>query len=393
MARQIHALRTENYRSLANLELHLGDINVMFGPCGVGKSTLLDALWFLRDCAINGVDHASRNRDHGIGLLWDGASPDAVIAVELAGQAARYRVEFSLGAGRIDPRPGERLTSLSDASVTFVRLAGTDQVSIHRRPVPATLRLREPDKLSLARYLDANPDDTAASELDAALRYVHHYSSRRLHLHSLQRKGSESGPESTLEAFGRNLWSVLRNLKDQRERDDRYDTIMDFMRRAFPGTFEGLMFEQLGPTGVYARMLEFGRRESIKASGVSDGHLQMLIVLAALFGAPREQGSLIMFDEPELSLHPWPLSVMGEAMRTAASDWNRQLVVATHSPVLISQFEPADLLAVELDPQERKTVVRRASEIEEIADLLEQYSAGAIYMAQEIAPQGGQSQT
>jgi predicted ATPase len=283
---------------------------------------------------------------------------------------------------------------LPGGGIKFERVAGTDSILIERQSgsEPEAFRLREPNKLSLSRYLDANPQDSAASELDAALRHVHHYSSRRLHLFPLQRTGSESGPETTLEDFARNLWSVLRNLKDQRERDDRYDTIIHFMQRAFPGTFEGLMFEQLGPTGVYASMLEVGRREPIKASGVSDGHLQMLIILTALFGARRERGSLILFDEPELSLHPWPLAVMGEAMCAAADAWNRQLVVATHSPVLISQFDPDDLLAIELD-QERKTIVRRASEIEAITDLLEQFSAGAIYMAQEIAPQGGHSQT
>lgn len=391
MARRIHAIRVENYRSLASLELRLGDVNVLFGPCGVGKSTLLDALWFLRDCALNGVDHAARRRDHGIGLLWDGASPDAPIVIELSSARARYRVEFGLSAGRIEARPSEQLLNLAANKVEFDRAAGSDH-AVRYGPAqePDNIRLREPNKLSLARYLDSNPHDTAASELDDAVRIAHHYASRRFHIYPLQRKGSESGHETQLEDFARNLWSVLLNLKGRSESDNRYDTILHFMRKAFPSTFKGLILESLSSNVIYASMLEHGRNKPIQASGISDGHLQMLIILTALFGEEQEHGALLLFDEPETSLHPWPLAVIGEAMRLAANEWNKQIVVATHSPVLISQFDPDQLLAVESNAG--GTMVRRASEMAEVSDLLEQFAAGAIYMAQEIAPQGGEKQ-
>ncbi len=42
----------QNYRVLADVELDVGPINVVFGPNGAGKSTLLDSLYFFRDCAI-----------------------------------------------------------------------------------------------------------------------------------------------------------------------------------------------------------------------------------------------------------------------------------------------------------------------------------------------------
>ena len=44
-------LQASNYRALAEVDLPLGPINVLFGPNGAGKSTLLDTIWFVRDCA------------------------------------------------------------------------------------------------------------------------------------------------------------------------------------------------------------------------------------------------------------------------------------------------------------------------------------------------------
>jgi predicted ATPase len=70
MASLLVNLTTRNYRCLADLSLELRPINVFFGANGSGKSTILDTIWFFRDCAINGVEDASGNQGHGIGLLW-----------------------------------------------------------------------------------------------------------------------------------------------------------------------------------------------------------------------------------------------------------------------------------------------------------------------------------
>ncbi|AUX48340.1 uncharacterized protein SOCE26_098740 [Sorangium cellulosum] len=108
MLRRVHV---QNFRSLADLSLDLGPLTVLFGPNGAGKSSLLDTLWFLRDCAARGVEVASSERSHGIGLRWDGAEEGAPISVAVEAERARYEVRVALSAGRIDPFPGERLRS------------------------------------------------------------------------------------------------------------------------------------------------------------------------------------------------------------------------------------------------------------------------------------------
>ena len=85
--------------------------------------------------------------------------------------------------------------------------------------------------------------------------------------------------------------------------------------------------------------MEKGRRSGIFASGASDGFLQLLLLLIALFSEGTRE-SVLLFDEPEMSLHPWALVVFARAVKLAAEQWNKQVFLATHSPVLISQFEP-----------------------------------------------------
>jgi predicted ATPase len=118
---------------------------------------------------------------------------------------------------------------------------------------------------------------------------------------------------------------------------------------------------------------------------MSDGHLQMLLLLTAMFSEGSQRTSIMLFDEPEQSLHPWAIAVLAKAIKSAASEHHKQVIIATHSPVLMSQFETKDCLAVELE--RGRTRLKRVSEIEGIGDLLEQYATGSLYMSEVIAPQ------
>jgi len=386
MSNRLKRLKIKNYRSLADLAVETGAVNVLFGPNGAGKSTFLDTIWFVRDCAIRGVDMASSARSHGIGILWDGAEEGEPITVALATEEVEYELTFGLSSGRIEPFAGERLYSLSREQTLIDRKVGSDKASFYNIGIHQVdpVAMREPQKLNLGRYVDFGGRAREAADLDRLLHYVHFHPSRSFALFSIKQHGSEAGHETWLWERGNNLWSVLRNLHDRQSVDDRFDTIMGFMREGFP-SFDGLLLEPTGPTTVYGNLLEKGRRQPIRASGVSDGHLQMLLLLTALFAEGRDRDSLMLLDEPEVSLHPWALSVLAKAVRLAAAEWNKQVFIATHSPVLISQFDPDDILATEIE--EGRTVVRRLSEIEEIRDLLEQYAAGSLYMAQAIAGQ------
>ena len=67
---------------------------------------------------------------------------------------------------------------------------------------------------------------------------------------------------------------------------------------------------------------------------------------------------------------------------------DRHVFVATHSPVLLSQFEASEIFACER--VDGATRIRRASEIAEVQDLLADYAAGSLYMSETLAPQSRQ---
>lgn len=387
MSLRFQKITVQNYRSLEHVELHAKDVNILFGPNGAGKSTFLDAIWFVRDCAIRGVDIAASDRSHGIGVLWDKAEPGSHIAIEIETEQAIYKVMFGFSSGRIEPFVGEKLTSKNHNRVLIERSIGSDKVRFWHSGINrfAQIELREPEKLALSRYLDFEDNAYEAAEVDRLLRYTRKYHARSADIYRLKTFGSASNAHMRLYDRCENLWSVLQNLKNEREiGDSSYDTIMLFMRKGFP-TFDRIYLEQLSANNVYGSFIETDHQEPIKASGVSDGHLQLLAHLTALF-SEGNRPTLILFDEPEISLHPYALAVFAEAVEEAASNWNKQIFVATHSPVLISQFDADKIIAAEIGPN-GQTVMQRVSEMADIQDLLAEYAAGSLYMAELIAPQ------
>lgn len=383
-------LVVHNYRCLRDIDFTASSINVLFGPNGVGKSTFLDALWFVRDCASRGPAEAASSRQHGIGVLTDNAEPgDERIHIGIGTKSADYSVTFGYSSGRIEAFVGERLTSRPRNMALVNRIVGSDKAELYHEQMEQTIsiKLRDPEKLALSNYLLFSEPRDDATEIDSLLKSLHFYASRAVNLYQLRVLGSESSVHTYPWERWQNLWSALRNLSSRRAIDDRFDTIIAYMRKAFPGSFKDLVLEQIGADRVGCSFVEQGRRAPIQASGVSDGHIQLLGLLTALFGDSRGRSSLLLFDEPETSLHPHAIAVFAEAAGEAAAHWDRQIFVATHSPVLISQFDPKEVVVAEAG-QDRATALRRVSEIAEIHDLLEHYAVGSLYMSENVGPQG-----
>lgn len=117
----------------------------------------------------------------------------------------------------------------------------------------------------------------------------------------------------------------------------------------------------------------------------ADGLFQLTLCLTALF-IDKELPTTIILDEPDLSLHPSALSVLADAIKEATSNWNRQVIIATHSPTLLSEFKEDEILLMQFG--ENGVTATRVSELQEERRLLERYDLGSLYYMNLIGKQG-----
>jgi predicted ATPase len=292
---QLISLHIKNFRSLADVKIKTESLTVLFGPNGAGKSTFLEALWLVRDCAILGVDVALSQRYYGMGARWDGAKEEEPISIYIETENILCEVSFKYAGERI-------IKSINPINI----------------------------------------------EIDNLLHGVHYYHARSAQFSQLRQPGTIANFGTQLNENSDNLWAVLYHLYDKQLIDKRYHTIMKFMQESFP-SFREIVFEQSEATAVSASIIEKKRNKPIPICNVADGQLQMLMQLTALFSEQSEDNTLILLDEPEISLHPWALSVLADAVETATQKWNKQVLIATQSPVLISQFQPKNIFTAEID--------------------------------------------
>ena len=85
--------------------------------------------------------------------------------------------------------------------------------------------------------------------------------------------------------------------------------------------------------------------EPFMADQLSDGSLRFICLVTAL--KQPDPPRTIIFDEPELGLHPYALTLLGSLLESAPDDM--QIIVATQSVSLVNEFSIDNLLVVELE--------------------------------------------
>jgi predicted ATPase len=136
----------------------------------------------------------------------------------------------------------------------------------------------------------------------------------------------------------------------------------DFILRPSPDNENKIRLEWREPGSDYPFLAHY----------LSDGTLRF-ICLATLLLQPLLP-SVILIDEPELGLHPYAINVLASLMRSAAT--KTQLIASTQSVSLVNQFEPEDLLIVEL--RDRATTIERLDS-ERLSGWLEEYALGELW--------------
>lgn len=154
---------------------------------------------------------------------------------------------------------------------------------------------------------------------------------------------------------GENLTHLLNYLNGNHT--FQYDKIIDLLSKVNPN-FKGLVFAM--PTGgkTLLSLRENNLHRAITVEHISDGTLRFLLLLSILYNPNR--GKVVCIDEPEIGLHPDMIQTICEGIKYA-SETGTQMIVATHSPLLLNAFELEDLLIFEKS-ENNDTSIKKISE-------------------------------
>ena len=124
-------------------------------------------------------------------------------------------------------------------------------------------------------------------------------------------------------------------------------------------------------------ILNWRHKESDQVFGphqFSDGTLRAIGLATLLLQPEDELPELIVVDEPELGLHPYALNVVAALFSKAAL--HTQILISTQSSSFLDNFDPEDVIVVNLEGKESQFERLNPTELEA---WLDEYSLGEIW--------------
>ena len=174
-----------------------------------------------------------------------------------------------------------------------------------------------------------------------------------------------------LRSHGGNLAALLHRLETQDVR--RYEIICQQISRILPGFDRFAIDESYGR--VFLRWQAKWTRKTFGAHVTSDGSLRFF-ALVTLLNLPSEMlPDVILLDEPELGLHPAAVKLVGGMIKSLSQE--RQIIVATQSPLLVDAFNLEEIIV--LDSKEGRTQFRKLDSADYQVWLDDSFTSGDLW--------------
>lgn len=338
----IKTLNIQGYRSIQKLNINLGNVNVVTGANGCGKSNLYKAVHLLAQAAHGELAKTLALEGGMPSVLWAGKKRKLTtkepVRLTLSIESDNYNYEIACGlpkpsnsAFALDPLVKEEYVWFGEVrrpSNTFLeRKTGTAWITNQQNKkitYPVALSQSE-SVLSQLQEPHLYPELSILSHDMKNWRFYHHF---RTDIDSPIRKPQIGVSTVVLNNDGSDLAAAMQTIIEIGDHDLLYEII----DKAFPGSKIIISIDNKTRFEIQLQMP--GILRPLEARELSDGTIRYLCLVAALL-SPRP-APLLALNEPEMSLHPDLLSPLAELINIAAK--RSQIWVTTHSQVLANMI-------------------------------------------------------
>ncbi len=365
MGASLKKLTIRGFKSIERLEdFSLGNLTVLIGANGAGKSNFVDFFRMLRALADESFQSFVNAQGGGDGLLFLGPKQTPQIAAHL--EFGKNLYEFELA-----PTASGSLQVENERVQYYIGSINT----ITSGSLESTLKQRKDERGHLYQSSPGVP----------------HYIYRAIsswtvyHFHdtgplALMRRDQPLRDYTRFRQDASNIASFLLNMRADEPRS--YELIRDTVRLIAPFFDDFLLRPQTRGTDELVR-LEWHQKGTdfpFQPNHLSDGTIRFICLATALL--QPDPPATIVIDEPELGLHPYALSLLADLIKSAAD--RTQVIISTQSPTLLDYFLPEQIVVV--SRQKGRSVFERL-DATRLSDWIENYSVGELW--QKNVVQGG----
>lgn len=356
MSRKLNKLTIRGFKSIESMvDFELRDLNVLIGANGAGKSNFVEFFRVLRAMVDQGLQAYVTKHGPADGYFFNGVSYTRRIEADLYFGDNRY-------AFALEPT-AEGKIMVAEEQTQYLPKGGLKMISSGF--LEGRLKTRKDDPGMLATY---GPNHYVWNAVSNWQVYHFHDTSMTAGM----RRDVDVLQADTLWPDAGNLAAFLLRLRSKEAA--RYEVLRQTIRRIAPyfDDFDLRTSEGYGETYVRLTWRQIGKDYIFSPGHLSDGTIRF-ICLATVLMQPKPPATIVL-DEPELGLHPEALMVLAGLLRSASK--RMQIIVATQSPALLSEFDAADVVAV--DQLDGASIFKRLEE-DQLGAWLDDFSLGDLW--------------
>ena len=329
----ITRIAIKNFRSL-DVDFTLDPVTVIVGRSGTGKTNVIDSLRFLRKALTPQKPFIEQNENVYSATQSDKTPISFHVEFELAQQYGKYVYAFEFFRGSNSIYKEE--LQLNDR-ILFSRDVNkwVEEPSVLQKPSPTQRQLVLPhisgvQEISIAYLLLTNglgcydfPGRVCATE-----------------------SAGDLSPEAGLVDNAQNYAVTLNRIRNNLNRLGDWNEIVGALKKLNDKIANVDM-----DTQHQGKKLVVGHNMGDKVfmldiANESEGFRRFLAHLLALYQTPPKQ--TLIFEEPEKGIHPGALETLAEELKAAPLDGRGQVILTTHSPALLDQFDPENIRVAEM---------------------------------------------
>jgi len=361
----LNKISIKGFKSIRELnDLELGNLNVVIGANGAGKSNFVQVFRMLMAMTRKNFTKFILEQGGADNFLFNGPkiTPEIDIAFEFESFSSyakgpnQYRFELT-------PTADERFL-----------------INEEREYVTTNWRsYGNPSEES--RLYDERNEKSANGDFNGVGHFVYQSISDWMvyHFHDTSslapmRRSEIIEDHHTLRGDAANIAPFLLNLKSNESYNKNYTEIVDAIRFVIP-FFDDFRLDVQKLGEAEKTKLSWTQKGSdfpMQPYHLSDGSIRFICLATALL--QPYPPSTIIIDEPELGLHPEAISILAELIQVAST--RTQVIVATQSPALVDQFAIQDIIVV--NREDGASTFKRLKE-EDFSEWLKNYSVGELW--------------
>jgi len=343
--------------------ISFGDINVLIGANGVGKSNLVSFFQLLNRLAEEQLQVFIGKQGYADSLLYYGIKTTERFTAKLAFYNEAGKL-INYDFGLVHSYAGQMMFANENVDNKAFILGS------QKKAKTATIGSGHAE----SKLLDSNAS-TKSVEVLELLRRIKTYQFHDTSEGSLIRQPSMIQDHQNLHSDGSNLPSILYHMKRSKSGAKYYNRIIDRISGIMPQFHDFVLKPIVDNSGLIRLDWKHKRKEHVFGiNQISDGSLRFMALATLLLQPPQSLPNVIVIDEPELGLHPEALIDLVGMIKIAAQ--NCQIILSTQSSFLLDFFEAKDIIVVET--KDDTTVFNRLDQAN-LAEWIKDYTMSELW--------------